>query len=238
MRFAVPVVVALMLAVSAGAVAAAAPACHPPPGLQPAPAYDPPPNEVQAGVPLAYQLLAITWTPEWRRMNGKTPAYSPELDPAGRPQGFALHGLWPNGAAPPYPRYCRPVGPIPAKVVRDMYCRTPSAKLLQHEWAAHGACAWETPEAYFRDAARLYDRVRRPRIEDRPSITAGELRQAFVAANPWLRREAVFVAADKTGMLSEVRLCFDLAYKVAACPGGVGAADDLRLTLTPSGGRF
>ncbi|HET6971509.1 MAG TPA: ribonuclease T [Phenylobacterium sp.] len=217
--------------------AAAAPACHPPTDLAPAPAYDPPPGEAVRGVTLAYYLLAITWTPEWRRMNGKTPAFTPELDPEPHPQGFALHGLWPNGAGPPYPRYCRPVGPIPAPVVRDMYCRTPSAKLLQHEWEAHGSCAWDDPAAYFRQAARLYDHVRLPRIEDRAGLSAGELRAAFVARNPWLRREAVFVAADKAGMLSEVRLCFDLAYKVAACPGGTGAPDGQALTLTPSTGR-
>jgi ribonuclease T2 len=225
-----PVLCSLALAGSA----AAAPACHPPKDLAPAPAYDPPADQVQTGVALAYQLLAITWTPEWRRMNGKTAAFTPELDAERHPQGFALHGLWPNGAAPPYPRYCRPVGPIPAAVVRDMYCRTPSAKLLQHEWEAHGACAWDSPAAYFRQAARLYDRVRLPSIEGRAALTAGELRTAFVARNPWLRREAVFVAADKEGVLSEVRLCFDLAYKVAACPGGTGAPDDRRLTLTPS----
>jgi ribonuclease T2 len=228
-----------LLAVAFGSLALAttaeaAPACHVPPDLKPAPAYEPPAGEVVTGVRLAYYLLAITWTPEWRRMNGKTPAFSPELDPERRPQGFALHGLWPNGAAPPYPRYCRPVGPIPAAVVREMYCRTPSAALLQHEWEAHGSCAWDDPAAYFRQAARLYDRVKLPRIEGRTALTAGELRTAFVAGNPWLRREAVFVAADKEGVLSEVRLCFDLAYKVAACPGGTGAPDERRLTLTPS----
>jgi ribonuclease T2 len=228
----------LAAALAFAAPAAAAPGCRLPNGLAPAPAYDPPADQVQTGVTLAYYLLAITWTPEWRRMNGKTPAFSPELDPAPRPQGFALHGLWPNGAAPPYPRYCRPVGPIPAAVVRDMYCRTPSAQLLQHEWEAHGACAWDTPSAYFRQAAKLYDRVKLPKIEGRPALTAGALRAAFVAGNPWLRPEAVFVAADRDHLLSEVRLCFDLAYKSAACPGGTGAADDERLVLTPSRGQF
>jgi ribonuclease T2 len=226
--------VALAALLALAAPAAAAAACRPPSDLRPAPAYDPPANEVQTGVELAYYLLAITWTPEWRRMNGKSSAFSPELDAERRPQGFALHGLWPNGAAPPYPRYCRPVGPIPAPIVRDMYCRTPSAALLQHEWEAHGSCAWETPQAYFHDAAKLYDRVRLPRIEQQPHLTAGQLRAAFVASNRWLSPGAVFVATDKAGVLSEVRLCFDLHYRPAACPGGVGARDDVVLTLTPS----
>jgi len=223
-----------LLALAAGPAAAG---CIVPKDLAPAPAYAPPANEVQADVQIAFYLLAITWTPEWRRINGQTPATTPTLDEARRPQGFALHGLWPNGKAPPYPRYCRPVGPIDAATVRRMYCRTPSAALLQHEWEAHGSCSWTDPKAYFAQAAKLYDAVKLPRIEDRAGLTAGQLRQALVAGNPWLSPAAVFVAADKERRLTEVRLCYDLAYKPAVCPGGNGAPDDLALSLTRSGGR-
>jgi len=216
----------------------AASASAAPPGLTPAPAEPVTPAEVVAGVPVAYYLLAITWTPEWRRINGLTSATSPPLDPETAPQGFALHGLWPNGKGPPYPRYCRPVGTIPAATVRRMHRRTPSAALLQHEWQAHGACAdWNSPAAYFRDAARLYDRVRLPRIEGRGEVTAGDIRAAFVARNPIYPPSAVFVAADREGRFYEVRLCHDLAYAPAACPGGAGAADAQRLQLTPSTSR-
>ena len=218
----------------------AAPACRVPKGLAPAPveAYDP--SEVVSHIPAAYYLLAISWTPDWRRINGLTKATSPALDPESRPQGFALHGLWPNGrVGPPYPRYCRPVGPIDRATVRSMYCRTPSAALLQHEWQAHGACGWDTPAAYFRDAARLYDRVALPRIEAIPDLTAGKLRQAFVEKNRWLTADAVFVALDREDRLTEVRLCYDLGYRPTACPGGVGAAGERSVRLTPSStGRF
>lgn len=226
---------ALILGLAAPAFAA--PRCELPKGLAPAPVEPVDPRDVVSGVKIEFYLLAITWTPEWRRMNGKTPAFSPAIDEARRPQGFALHGLWPNGKGPPYPRYCRPVGTIPAATVREMYCRTPSAALLQHEWQAHGACAWDRPEDYFRDAARLYDRIVLPRVEGRSSLTAGELRDAFAKANRGLPRTAVFVAADPEGRLSEVRLCYDTAYRPAACPGGFGPPDERRISLTPSGGR-
>lgn len=236
MRFAVPFLAALVLAGSA----AAAPACQVPKGLAPAPveAYDP--AEVVSHIPTAYYLLAISWTPDWRRINGQTKATTPPLDPERQPQGFALHGLWPNGkVGPPYPRYCRPVGTIDGATVRSMYCRTQSAALLQHEWQAHGSCGWATPAAYFRDAARLYDRVRLPRIEAIPDLTAGRLRQAFTARNRWLPVDAVFVALDNEGRLTEVRLCYDLKYRPVACPGGAGAPDARRVRLTPSTrGRF
>lgn len=230
--------IALILALLASP-AAAAPSCALPGNLSPAPVESVRREEVVAGVTTAYYLLAITWTPDWRRINGQTPATTPPLDPEHRPQGFALHGLWPNGGAPPYPRYCRPVGTIPLATVRQMYCRTPSAGLMQHEWQAHGACAWDDAPAYFRQAAALYDRVVLPRIEPRPGLTAGDLRAAFVAKNRWLAPAAIFVAADREGRLTEVRLCYDLAYQTAACPGGNGAPDDRRLSLTRSAtGRF
>ncbi|WP_293907583.1 ribonuclease T [Phenylobacterium sp.] len=231
---------ALVLALAVAALAlpgAAAPGCALPKGLAPAPVAPVRPDEVESGVTIAYYLLAITWTPDWRRINGQTPATTPPLDPERRPQGFALHGLWPNGKAPPYPRYCRPVGTIPLATVRAMYCRTPSAGLLQHEWQAHGACGWDDPAAYFRQAAKLYDRVTLPRIEGVTALTAGDLRRAFMAKNRWLAVEDIYVQADRDGRLTEVRLCYDLADRPAACPAGVGAPDDRRVGLTPSTSR-
>ncbi len=230
-------VLSLLATLCLASEAAAAPSCHRPPDLSPAPVEPVDPAEVQSGVAIAYYLLAISWTPDWRRINGQTKATTPPLDPEHRPQGFALHGLWPNGKAPPYPRYCRPVGPIDAATVRSMYCRTPSAALLQHEWQAHGACGWESPAAYFRDAARLYDRVALPRIEAMPGLTAGALRQAFVSKNRWLPATTIYVALDREDRLTEVRLCYDLTYKPAACPGGVGASDTRLVRLTPSATR-
>ena len=117
-----------------------------------------------------------------------------------------------------------------------MYCRTPSAELLQHEWQAHGACAWPDAAAYFAQSSKLFDKVTLPRFEMIPDgdRTAGGLRSAFLARNPWLRREAIFVATTRDSYLTEVRLCYDLKYKPAACPGGNGASDDLWLHLAPS----
>jgi ribonuclease T2 len=214
--------------------ALAAPACSPPPGLMPAPAIAPPPGEVVTGVTNAYYLLALNWTPQWCRAGGSG-ARADEME-CGRPFGFTLHGLWPNGVAKPYPRFCRPVGGIDAATVRAMYCRTPSPTLMQHEWQAHGSCGWADPKRYFAQAARLYDRLALPKIEAIPPgrLTAGAVRAAFVARNPALRAEAVYVQTAHDGALSEVRLCYDLGYRPAACPGGTGAPDGTRLSLAPS----
>lgn len=209
----------LLLFVFAAGQAAAAPSCRVPANLPAAQVEPVPPDEIVKGVEVAYYLLAISWTPDRR-----------QADAARRPYAFSLHGLWPNGKAPPYPRYCRPVDEIPAATVREMYCRTPSVSLLQHEWQAHGACGWGQPADYFRQAAVLYDRVRLPRIETLRRPTAGAVRAAITAQNRWLPRDAIFVS-EKDGRLAEVRLCYDLAYRPAACPGGVGAPDNQTLVI-------
>jgi len=228
-----PLILAATVA-AAALPAFAAPACSPPPNLAPAPVLNPPPDEVVTGVTTAYYLLAISWTPQWCRTIGQRGTEQQvECD---RPLGFTLHGLWPNGSAPPYPRYCRPVGGLDADLVRRMYCRTPSAELLQHEWQAHGACAWPDARAYFGQSAKLFDRVALPKVETIPAgnLTAGAVRAAFIAKNPWLRRETIFVATTRGEDLTEVRLCYDLAYKPAACPGGNGAPDGVRIRIAPS----
>ena len=225
----------LAAALSAAALPTlAAPACSPPAELSPAPVLTPRPDEVVSGVTTAYYLLAISWTPQWCRTIGQRGTEQKvECD---RPLGFTLHGLWPNGSAPPYPRYCRPVGGLDATLVRKMYCRTPSAELLQHEWQAHGACAWPDAAAYFAQSSKLFDKVTLPKIEAIPAgdLTAGNVRAAFIAKNPGQRRETVFVATTRGDDLTEVRLCYDLQYRPAACPGGNGAPDRARIHIAPS----
>jgi len=230
-----PSLAAALLGALLPAAALAAPHCELPRDLAPAPLLRPPPGEVQAGVVNAYYLLAISWSPEWCRTNGQGDT-GQRLQCEGQARGFVLHGLWPNGVAKPYPRYCRPVGRLDLATVRDMFCRTPSPELLQHEWQAHGACGWSDPKAYFQREAALYDRVVMPRIEAiaRDELSAGAVRRAFVARNPWLRPEDIFIGVDKGRRLKEVRLCYDLRFKPMGCMGGVGTPDVVRIRLTPS----
>jgi ribonuclease T2 len=230
---------ALILAAAAACVAApavAAPVYAPPPGLTPAPALNPRTDEVVRGVTVAGYVLALNWTPEWCRSGGSGAA-AKEME-CSHPFGFTLHGLWPDGARPPYPRFCRPAGGLDLATVRGMYCRTPSPILLQHEWQAHGTCAaWDSPQAYFGQASALFDRLTIPKIEQIPAadLTAGAVRAAFVAKNPGLAADGVYVQTLRgSGALSEVRICYDLKFKPAACLSGAGAPDGVHMTLAPS----
>ena len=225
----------LAAAMSAASLPAlAAPACLPPANLAPALVVTPPAGEIVTGVTNAFYLLALNWTPQWcRTMGVGTTAQKMECAQA---FGFTLHGLWPNGAARPYPRFCRPVGGLDTSTVVEMYCRTPSSELLQHEWQAHGSCGWSDPRAYFSRAAKLYDRVVMPKIEAiaPDALTAGAVRAAFIGRNPWLRADGIYIQATRSQELAEVRLCYDLKFSPIACPGGTGAADGIHIRLAPS----
>lgn len=197
------------------------------------------PDEVVADRPILFHMLAVTWMPETCRSGGDGEG---DLACGGANRfGWTLHGLWPNSDGRPYPRYCRAATPVKTETIRAELCRTPSVDLVQHEWAAHGTCGWETPEAYFAQSSALYDRLNKPDpttlapAERGP--TAGRLRDAFVAANPGLPRDAVYIAVVSGNRLREVRICHDLEFKAAACPnGGLGTPDDVVLTVEPVGG--
>ena len=65
-------------------------------------------------------------------------------------------------------------------------------------------------------------------------LTAGDVRSAFVAANPALKADEVYVQSNRDGALSEVRVCYDLKFQPTACPGGAGAPNPVHLDLAPS----
>lgn len=195
------------------------------------------PDEVVADRTILYHLLAVTWMPETCKAGGDGKG---DLACGSENRfGWTLHGLWPNADGRPYPRYCRPATQVSQETIRANLCRTPSVDLVQHEWAAHGVCGWETPEAYFEQAATLYDGLNRPDPTTLPGAgtrgpTAGQLRDAFVAANPGLPRDAVYIAVASGNRLREVRICHDLSFKTAACPvGGLGTPDNVTLTVEP-----
>lgn len=219
---------AVFIGGSAGSAAPPPRTCRPPASITPAPELVPPANEIVRDAPTAFYMLALTWAPEACRARGDDPAFAVQC--RGDRFGFILHGLWPNGAEGRHPRYCGPAPALRPATVRRHLCMTPSAVLLQHEWAAHGTCGWATPEAYFADAARLWRRLRLPPMA--ATTTAGQIRDAFAAANRGLPRSGVYIKVV-SGRLEDVRLCYDLKYRPAACRGGLGAPDDAVVRVTP-----
>lgn len=215
-------------------VAQEAPACAIPADLPQAPVEVGPPDKVVADLTPDFYLLSLTWQPEACRAGSQDTSDASACESG---LHWTLHGLWPNSADGNHPRYCRPSTPIPTALARQNFCMTPSARLQQHEYAAHGTCAWDSPEAFFARERSLWTRLRKPDLvaltADTGTLTAGDLRAAFAAANPDLPASAVAIATGPGNVLREVRLCHDLKFRPAACPAGtLGTRDAIVITVT------
>ncbi len=174
-------------------------------------------------LPIGGYTLAITWAPQYCREHARDASARFQCGQGNR-FGFTLHGLWPDGVGKDWPQYCRSTTLLPAAVIRANLCATPSAQLLQHEWAKHGTCTGETPGRYFGRATTLYGRLRYPDTDalSRRPLTAGAFAQAMARSNPGLRPDMMRVTATRRGWLDEVWICLDRQYRYARCPAHQG----------------
>jgi ribonuclease T2 len=220
------------LALAGAAQASSLKACAVPPSVIPAPSEMPPASEIHTDIPTAAYLLALYWSPEACRAG--IPESNKIIQCQTNSFGFTVHGLWPNGPGKVHPRYCKPSPPMSAATVLTNLCMTPSPWLLQHEWQAHGTCQWDTPEAYFKKAREVREGLKVPDLKPGPdgTLTGAQIRAAFLKRNRGMTPEGLNVRV-KEGRLTEVWVCMDLDFKLDACRGGNGAADDAVVTVTP-----
>lgn len=185
-------------------------------------------------VPIGSYTLAISWTPQYCRDNGDRAGAQFQCGTGNR-FGFTLHGLWPDGVGKDWPQYCRAAEFVPSPVIRAHLCTTPSAQLLQHEWAKHGTCMpGYRPATYFNQSARLYGKLRYPDMDalSRAPLTAGRFAVAMAAANPGLKADMMRVTANKQGWLDEVWICLDRRFRYRRCPvhqGGLSPSAALQI---------
>lgn len=179
-------------------------------------------------VPIGGYTLAITWAPQYCRDNGTRSGSQFQCGAANR-FGFTLHGLWPDGVDKDWPQYCRAAEFVPPPVIRAHLCTTPSAQLLQHEWAKHGTCMpGYRPAKYFNQSAGLYGKLRYPDMDalSRAPLTAGRFATAMATANPGLNADMMRVTATKQGWLDEVWICLDRRFRYRRCPVHQGGLAD------------
>lgn len=173
-------------------------------------------------LPIGGYTLAITWGPEFCRNGGFAPSARFQCG-SGNRFGFTLHGLWPDGIGKQWPQYCTTTDLVPPAVIKGMLCSTPSAQLIQHEWAKHGTCMGTTPAAYFARSSAMYAKLRFPDMDalSRRPLTVGQFAAAFAASNPDIPATAIRVTA-KSGWLDELWLCLDTRFAYTRCKAGSG----------------
>lgn len=183
-------------------------------------------------------VLALSWSPEFCRFRRNAEQHADQC--RDNRFGLIVHGLWPQAAnaaaASDHPRACTLAPPVTEALVRAHFCMTPSVRLMQNQWAAHGTCGWDSAEAYYAATAQLWQSIARPDLRalaaDR--LNAGAVRTEFTRANPVIPRTSIAVEINGRGWLEEVRLCLDRAYAYRACPRQ-GAADDVPVAIWRGG---
>ena len=141
--------------------------------------------------------------------------------------GFVLHGLWPDGRGKDWPQWCSRSGPLQRATLRKYYCATPSAQLLQHEWAKHGTCMpGSNPDYYFSLSNRLFAGLNTPDMNalSRSNPRARDVQKAFAAANRGMRPDMMRLSVDRDGWLQEVWLCLDMRFRTRKCAATAGGA--------------
>jgi ribonuclease T2 len=191
-------------------------------------------SQPKRDIPIGSYTLAITWAPQYCRENGNRTGSTFQCG-SGNRFGFTLHGLWPDGVGKEWPQYCRAAGFVPPPVIRAHICTTPSAQLLQHEWAKHGTCMpGYRPAKYFNQSAGLYGKLRYPDMNalSRTPLTAGRFAAAMAGANSGLKPDMMRVTATRQGWLDEVWICLDRRFRYRRCPvhqGGLNPSAPLQI---------
>lgn len=190
-------------------------------------------------LPIGGYTLALTWSPQYcAGAKGRDDGF--QCGGRNGRFGFTLHGLWPDGVGKDWPQYCRSTDLLPRVVIRQNLCSTPSAQLLQHEWAKHGTCMTTKPELYFNLSRMLYQSLRYPdmaALARRKALTAGQFAEAFAAANKGMRADMLRVTTTRDNRLSEVWLCMDKSLEFSRCPahqGGAPGKASLRIAPGPN----
>lgn len=221
---------ALALALLPSPALAQAYQCSPPSRIEPIGPNRP--DGPTRRTPISGYTLAVSWSPDYCKTSGDVSS----MQCSGRNGrfGFVLHGLWPESRGT-YPQWCANAPQPSPATLRSHLCMTPSARLLAHEWFKHGTCMAPTPAKYFKVASILWRSLRWPdadRLSRRDGLTVGDLRRAFVVANPGWTAEQVGVQLSKSGWLREVQLCYSRRFLPARCDRRhFGAADTAALKI-------
>ena len=178
--------------------------------------------------------LAASWSPEFCRPREGERAHALQCSGRNGSFGMILHGLWPDGERG-WPQWCptksRPTG---VEVSRQL-CVTPSARLVARQWAKHGSCMTRRPQTYYKVSNMLWRSIRWPDLDGlsrRRNLTAGQIREMFLAANKGWRQDAIGIKLNERGWLQEFRLCYSKRFRPAKCDRArYGAQDGTRVKI-------
>lgn len=175
-----------------------------------------------------YYVLALSWSPNWCTREGDA-KNSPQCD-AGKEHGWILHGLWPQYHQG-WPSYCPTAERAPSRqMTNGMADIMGTSGLAWHQWNKHGTCTGLSAVDYFETSREAYESISRPqvfrRIEERISLPANLIEQAFIKENPTIEPDGLTVTC-KSGFIQEARIC--LSKELSPVPCGRDVIRDCNL---------
>jgi ribonuclease T2 len=188
-----------------------------------------------------FYVLALSWSPSYCASVEERPAdrrgRPDQQCEGGRPYAFVVHGLWPQYERG-FPSWCQVPAPrIPRTLVDGMLDLMPSPRLVFHEWDRHGTCSGLSAQNYFAAVRNARAAIKVPEAYsglDKPkTVSPGDVRDAFLQANPQLGREDIAVACDSK-RLTEVRVCLGKDFGFRKCPDVVEKACRADKVLMPA----
>jgi ribonuclease T2 len=168
-----------------------------------------------------FYVLALSWSPSYcEAAQERAPDKAPDQQCGGRPFSFVVHGLWPQYDQG-FPAFCQVPAPrLDRAIVGSMLDLMPSPRLIFHEWDRHGTCSGLSARAYFETVrkARAVVKIPADYLElDKPIVvSADDVAEAFVKANPGMSRANLAVACDAK-RLNEVRVCLGKDFSFHDC---------------------
>jgi ribonuclease T2 len=168
-----------------------------------------------------YYLMSLSWSPSF------CATHADETEQCGsKGFGFVLHGLWPQNSNGSWPQHCRSDGEPDAATIERTLAFMPSRYLIEHEWQTHGSCTGLHAHDYFDLADHAFASIKVPPAltapQAPPQLSADDVVQAFIRANPGLGPNMLSVDCHNGSELAEVRVCLnkqDLSPQ--ACGGRV-----------------
>ncbi len=168
-----------------------------------------------------FYVLSLSWSPSYCDTSRERYAdRTPDQQCTTRPYSFVVHGLWPQYEQG-FPSYCQVPSPrLERGIVSSMLDLMPSPRLIFHEWDRHGTCSGLSQRAYFETVRKARAVVKIPpeylALNETLTVAPGEVKDAFLKANPSMPQNAIAVACDNK-RLTEVRICVSKEFGFREC---------------------
>jgi len=192
----------------------------------------PPKSKTQPS--FAYYMLVLSYAPDFcaQPSGNKDPGECGD----GRPIGFVVHGLWPQGETTRGPENCGSASPIAQSTIQAMLQYFPAESLIQHEWKAHGTCSGLSSDDYFAAVKKARDSVKIPdelTPSTQQSMAPADIEAKIASANPGFPKTAFRSSCYPDKELQEIRVCLNKDLSPRACGSSAGQCSAAKITLLP-----